>query len=219
VLIIGDTHLPFEHRKYLEFVVDVKKRYHCSLIYHIGDLCDFHAISRHPHNPDGFSPILELKETNRKLKAWYRAFPKCRVCIGNHDERLEKAAWNFGLSSHYMRSLPEIFEFPKGWEYDIDHWVYGVRIFHGMGYGGKYAHVNAVIENQCSIVIGHLHSNAGTWFTANERNCNFGLAVGCGIDRSSYAFQYGRDMRRKPILGCGVVLENGKDALFVPMKL
>jgi hypothetical protein len=31
------------------------------------------------------------------------------------------------------------------------------------------------------------------------------MAVGCGIDRKSLAFAYGRDSKEKPIISCGVV--------------
>ena len=219
ILIIADTHIPFEHRHYLEFCSETKRKFKCSKIYHAGDVVDHHSISSHNHCPDGFSPLKELEASLKKLKKWYKAFPKVNVCIGNHDERIERAAAHFGLSSSYFRSLRDIYGFPKTWDYRFDHYVYGIRIFHGMGYSGKYAHVTAAIENQRSVVIGHMHSNAGSWYSANETDIVFGLAVGCGIDRNSYAFRYGRDFRRKPILGAGVVLEGGKRALFVPMKL
>lgn len=221
VLIIGDTHEPFTHKHYLDFCLETKKKYKCSLTYHIGDVADFHAISNYDHDPDGYSPYTELQKTIKKLKKWYKAFPKVKgVCIGNHDERMERAACGFGFSRSYFRPLRTILEFPKGWgDFQIDYYIYGVRIFHGMGYSGVNAHKNAAVENQQSIVMGHLHSNAGTWWTANEHSRVFGLAVGCGVDRKSWAFRYGRDLRRKPILGCGVVLENADNAFFEPMKL
>jgi hypothetical protein len=43
--------------------------------------------------------------------------------------------------------------------------------------------------------------------------------VACGIDRKAYAFNYGRDFKDKPVLGCGVVLENGRIPMFVPMPM
>lgn len=186
---------------------------------HIGDLVDNHAISQHSHDPDGFSPYNEREEALKRLRKWYKAFPECIVCVGNHDERLERAAQKYGLSSAYFKSFKELWEFPSKWDYVFDTYVYGVRIFHGMGYSGKYAHLNACVENQCSVAMGHLHSNAGVGYQACEHAIVFGLAVGCGIDRDSYAFRYGRDFRRKPILSCGVIVENGKVAFNVPMKL
>jgi len=221
VLVIGDTHIPFEHRHYLDFCLETKKKYNCSLIYHIGDVADFHAISQYSHNPDGFSPYDELEVAVERLKPWYKAFPKVEgICIGNHDERLQKTAWKYGLSEKLFKGIDKILEFPTGWKsYKLDFYIYGVRIFHGMGYSGKYAHSNASVENQQSIVMGHLHTNAGVMWSASEHNLIFGLAVGCGIDRNTYAFRYGRDFRRKPILGCGVILDDGRNGVFVPMEM
>jgi len=217
--IIADTHEPFSHPKYFDFCYDTFKKYKVKRVFHVGDLADFHAISRHPHNPDGFSPKDELDETIKKLQKWYKAFPKCSVCIGNHDERIEKAAWQYGLSSHYFKNFRDTLRFPKGWEYGFDHYIYGIRIFHGMGYSGKIAHSQAAMNNHCSVIMGHIHSNSGVEFFANERSRSFGMAVGCGIDRHSYAFNYGRDISRKPIISCGVVLEGGKIPMVVPMDL
>lgn len=224
VLVIADTHIPFEHRNYLDFCIETKKRFKCSEIIHIGDIVDFHFLSRYDKDPDGFSPMNELKEAKAHLKAWYKAFPKCQVLLGNHEDRLKKAAMKYGLTMALFKDsvetvCSEVLEFPKGWEYKYQVYMYGVRFFHGMGYGGKYAHQAAAVENGRSIVMGHLHTNAGTMWSANEDKIIFGLAVGCGIDRKSYAFGYGRDFRRKPILGCGVVSNHGKYAQFVPMEM
>lgn len=219
VLVLADTHVPFEHRNYLDFCVETRRKFKCDIMYHIGDVVDHHSISAHDHNPDGFSPAREKEKSIETLKKWYKAFPKVKLCIGNHDERLRKACVKYGLSTSFMKPISEIYEFPNGWEYALDHYIYGVRIFHGMGYSGKYAHAMASVENQCSVAMGHLHSNAGVMWSASEGNIIFGLACGCGIDRKSYAFNYGRDLRRKPILGAGVILEGGRDAFFVPMKM
>jgi hypothetical protein len=44
------------------------------------------------------------------------------------------------------------------------------------------------------------------------------MAVGCGIDKNAYAFEYGRDFKKRPILGCGIVF-SPTNAQFIPMKL
>ena len=40
-----------------------------------------------------------------------------------------------------------------------------------------------------------------------------------GIDVDAMAFSYGKNFPKKPTLGCGVVLDGGKTALFIPMDL
>jgi predicted phosphodiesterase len=218
--IVGDTHIPFEKKGYLDFCYETFIKYKVDTVVHIGDLVDFHSISTHwDADPDGFSPKEELDKSRKRLLSWYKAFPKVQVMIGNHDERLMRAAIKHGLSAHYFRELPELFGFPKGWDYSFDCYRHGVRFFHGMGFGGQYAHIRASVEHGQSVVMGHIHSNFGVAYSASEKNLVFGLAVGCGIDRHTYAFKYGRDFRRKPIIGCGVVVENGKVAHAIPMDL
>jgi hypothetical protein len=219
VLIIGDKHLPFIHKHYLDFCVDTRKKFKCEKVVDIGDHADFHAISQHSHDPDGLSPANELKRTLTEAHTWYKAFPKVKLCIGNHDERVQRAGLKYGLCDKMLKPYRKLLQLPTGWQYRLDYHIQGVRYFHGMGYSGKYAHGMAAVENGGPCCMGHLHSNAGTIWSANEDGRAFGLAVGCGIDRHAYAFKYGRDMRRKPMLGCGVVTNDGQEAQFVPMKL
>jgi hypothetical protein len=44
------------------------------------------------------------------------------------------------------------------------------------------------------------------------------MQVGCGIDRDSHAMAYGR-VYKKPVISCGVVLENGTFPIVIPMNL
>lgn len=74
VLVIGDTHIPFEHRNYLDHCNDVKKEYKCRHVFHVGDLVDNHAISAHSHDPDGFSPYNEHKESLKRIKHGLKRF-------------------------------------------------------------------------------------------------------------------------------------------------
>lgn len=136
--IIADTHEPFAHRKYLDFCVQTFKEWKCTEYIHIGDLVDNHAISASwDADPDGFSPFNEHREALIRLRKWYKAFPSCTVLIGNHDERIERAAMKYGLSSAYFRDFKELWEFPKKshskWDYVFDTFRYGVRFFSWYG--------------------------------------------------------------------------------------
>jgi len=219
VLVISDTHIPFEHRHYLEFCVETKKKFKCSVVRHIGDLVDNHAISYHDTDPNGYSAEEEAKEADKHLKSWFKAFPNLQLCIGNHDPLVERKSLTYGLPQRVIKEFQDIWHLPKGWEYKWQYQDNKVKYFHGLGFGGKYPHVNAAIGNRQSVVIGHFHTVAGVEWMASERDIIFAMAVGCGIDRKTYAFKYGKDFIRKPILSCGVVLNNGEDAQVVPMKM
>jgi hypothetical protein len=45
------------------------------------------------------------------------------------------------------------------------------------------------------------------------------MAVGCGVDAHTYAFEYGRDFAKKQFIGCGVVTDKGRYAQVFPMEL
>lgn len=52
----------------------------------------------------------------------------------------------------------------------------------------------------------------------NLNNLIFGVSVGCGIDHKAYAFAYGKENTRKPVVGCSVVLQ-GKLPINIPMEI
>jgi len=221
ILVIGDTHEPFCHRDYLGFCVRIRDHFKCSTVIHIGDLVDNHASSYHEHDPDGRSPLDEMALADKKLKEWFKAFPKVKMCLGNHDRMVDRKSKTVGLPSRCFKPFREIWNLPKGWETEFEYEIEGVRYIHGTGYSGENAHVKAALRNRISTVIGHIHTVGAVQYMASSRDVIFGMAVGCGIDRKSYAFSYGRDFMNKPILGCGVVdyTSKGVNAQFIPMYM
>ena len=219
VLVISDTHLPFELPNYLDFCKQIEKRCKCDKVVHIGDLVDNSSISYHEHCPDGWSPADEMKVAKKHLVKWFKAFPNVYLCRGNHDCLVSRKGKTAGLPEIVFKPFRQIWEFGSGWRDAFFHEIYGVHFEHGTGYGGKLSHMSAAYDNRQSIVVGYTHSTGGVEYIANNRNCIFGMNVGCGIDRKKYAFRYGKDFRRKPIIGCGVVTDNGRYAQFFPMGL
>lgn len=219
ILVIADTHIPFELSGYLDFCLDIQKRVKCGTVVHIGDLVDNHAISYHEHDPNGKSPADELKQAKSILRNWYRAFPKVYLCRGNHDRMVDRKGKTVGLPDEVFKPFREIWELPKEWKDDFSHTIDGVIYEHGTGYSGDTAHIKASYNNRQSTVIGHTHSQGAIGYIANEKDCIFGMNVGSGLDRKSYAFEYGRDFKKKPIIGVGVVTDKGRYAQFFPMSL
>lgn len=218
VLIIGDTHEPFCKDGYLEHCLKVQKEYNCGTVVHIGDLVDNHAVSYHEHDPDGKSPGDEFKLALVNCQKWYKAFPNVKICIGNHDKLPFRKAFTAGLPANWLKSYQEMFASPKTWEWDFIHKINGVVYQHGTGMSGEMASINAARENRQSTVIGHLHTVSNIRFLASEKDLIFGMNVGCGIDHSKYAFAYGREAPRKPVLSCGVVID-GRLPINIPMQL
>jgi len=218
-LIIGDTHIPFEHPKYLDFCKKIRDKYECTNIYHIGDLVDNHAINFHTHDPNGLGAAQEHREGLKRVRKWYRAFPKVRLCYGNHDEMVKRRALSHGIPDEFVADFRDIWEVPKGWDVQFQYQENNIKFMHGTGFSGLYPHVNAVRANRQSCVIGHLHSVGGVHWSASDHDLVFGLSVGCGVDKKAYAFNYGKDFQRKPILGCGVIKNQAQSVQFVGMRL
>jgi predicted phosphodiesterase len=205
VLVVSDLHIPFHHKSALDFCKRIYKDLKCNEVVMIGDLVDNHAISYHDHDPDGWSPEDEMREADRHLKVWFKAFPEVSLCCGNHDRLIDRKSKTVGLPSRAFRSFRDMWNLPKGWKDDFYHIIDGVKYTHGTSYSGNLAHLKAAHDNRMSTVIGHLHSVCGIDYTANENDCIWGMSVGCLIDRHTYAFSYGRDFKSKPILAVGVV--------------
>ena len=221
VLIIGDTHAAGMLKKYPAFCSKVEKQYKCNKIVHIGDAVDNSAISFHDKHPGLSSPAEEFDKARKQLHELYRRFPNLELLIGNHDALTERQATAAGLLPEWLRSFNDLWDVPK-WKVhprfsylEID----GVRYEHGdAGKGGQFGALKTAQARFQSIVMGHLHSQAGAWWHANGNARVFGLAVGCGVDWKLLQFEYGVKFTAKPVIGCGVVLD-GKLPIFVPMDL
>lgn len=219
ILATSCSHIPFEHPDYLDFLIETYHREKCGTIVHLGDVVDNHGISYHEKNPNGKSIKDEMSEAEKHLVKWFKAFPNMYVCLGNHDLLVTRQAKTAGLPAKVIKDLKEIWSFPRGWKVNKAWVINDVKFQHGTGRSGKYAHILAASDNRMSTVMGHLHTNAGVGWLANDKDIIFGMAVGCGIEKDLYPFDYDKDFKAKPILGCGIVSGNGLNAKFVPMNL
>lgn len=206
VLVVGDIHEPVTHPSYLRFVRWVQREWATDRTVFIGDVVDFHGVSFHAKNPECPGPRDEMEQAARGIAKWYKAFPEAEVMIGNHDERVYRLAASVGIPSRFIRPYAEVWETP-GWDWKFETYCDDVHYLHGTGSSGiRPAKLRA--EQSCmSTVIGHVHSVGGVQFGAGPKHRLFGMDVSCGIDRKAWAMAYGRDHVRKPVLGCGVVID------------
>lgn len=217
VLAIPDCHVPFHHKDAFAFLKAVKDKYKPTDVVHMGDLEDWHSISMHDHDPDGLSPGDELKALREAIKPLFKLFPKMKICTSNHGDLPLRRAFKFGLPSELIKSHKEILQCPKGWELAESWEVDGVIYEHGESFTGQSGAIKSANANMQSTVIGHIHAFAGIQYSANQKHLIFGFNTGCLIDRSKYAFAYGKKIKAKPILGCGII-DNGVP-MFVPLLL
>lgn len=223
IFVIADTQEPFCHVDYLAFCHSVFELNARGLpservrVIHVGDEVDQHTLGRWPADPNGRSGGDEVEEAKLRLRDWYAAFPQASVCVSNHSYRVFKKAQLAGIPSQFLKSLGEVYEAPPGWLW-ADRWIIDNVCFeHGEFVSGPTAALNAATQNRMSTVIGHQHTHAGVVYSASFHDEIWGMNVGCGIDIEAYAFRYGKALRKKPNLGCGIIL-NGVP-YFVPMIL
>lgn len=219
ILVIPDLQIPFQHRSAFDFLQAVCEKYLPDEFVNIGDEVDFHAFStKWATNPDGYSPGHELERSLEILhRDYYPMFPNHKVCTSNHTVRPLKQAFDAGIPKKFIRTYKEFLEAPDGWEWR-DHWIIDeIQFEHGEGVSGMYGHTKAAQQNMRSTVIGHIHSFAGIQYIACHDRLIFGFNTGCLIDRTAYAFAYGKKIRNKPILGCGIIIDGIPH--FIPMVL
>jgi hypothetical protein len=216
--IIGDRHAPFTHPDYFEFIYETFNKFQVTQIVDIGDDTDFHNISYHESDPDGYNAGEELDIARKEHQKWWKAFPDVKGCIGNHSALPFRKLQTAGLPKFMMRSYNELLGYPDGWDWQYNHNIDDVIYTHGTGSSGQMGAMNRAKDNRQSTVIGHIHSFGGVMYSASDRDMIFGLNVGCGVDVRAYAMAYGKVYSKKPTLGCGIVID-GKYAFYIPMDL
>jgi len=210
------------HKDYVPFLKRIYKKHKCNKVVHIGDLVDWASMSYHPKDPSLMDSRKEFLEAKRQVQKLYRAFPEATWLIGNHDCLPSRKASDIGLPMDVMRDYQAL--------WGVDNWEvierYGNKIIDGVlyqhgdrGKGGQIssAYLNAQDEHR-SVVQGHFHAQMNVLYFANTKTRIFGMQTGGGVDHKRAAMNYGKKYNKKPLMGCGVVLD-GVTAIVEPMKL
>ena len=212
VLVIGDIHVPFEHKGYLDFCKEQYEKYNCNRVVFIGDIIDNHYSSYHETDADGMGGGEELNLSIKKIAEWYKAFPNAVVLWGNHERIIMRKAQTSAIPTKWIKRYKDVLEVPK-WDFKDRIVIDNVQYVHGEA-GTARTKCKADLM---STVQGHLHTQAYTeWFVGVNYKI-FGMQVGSGIDSDSYAMAYAK-RGKKPAIGCGIVL-NGKIAINCLMEL
>jgi hypothetical protein len=213
ILVIGDLHEPFCLDGYLEFCIDTYNKYCCNKVIFIGDIIDNHYSSYHETDADGLGGGQELELAIKKISKWYQAFPSADVIIGNHDRIIMRKAQTSSIPSAWIREYKDVLQTPN-WNF-TDRVVYNdVQYIHGETGSAK----KKAGDDMMSTVQGHRHTEAFLWWLVGSNFKVFGLQTGCGIDKDAYAMAYAKRFK-KPAIGVGVVLNNGRTPISVMMDL
>jgi len=220
ILVFGDLHSPYHHKLAIDFLKRVHKDYGCKAeVVCVGDMYDFHAMSRHTTEPDAPSPEAEYKKAQAFVKKLTQAFPKGVLILGNHDLIPQRQMKENGLSDVILKDYNSLYGLPKGWrveplKYIIQPW--DVLVQHGINTSGGMGALNKAIGEGCSYVQGHIHAEASVHYFANHQALRFALNTGCLCDNTALAMRYAKYSKKKGVLGCGVIY-GPSHAIFVPM--
>lgn len=207
ILVIGDTHLPYEHKGYLEFCIEQYNKFNCNTVVHIGDLIDSHATSMHDSLPEAYSPGDELNQVIDLLKPWYKAFPNMQVVSGNHDQRVHRIASKNKIPPKWIKGFAEVLEVPN-WVFAEEFIIGDILFTHGTGTSGNTAAIRRAIYQGMNVVMGHLHSEASVQYHQLHGKTIWGMQTGSGVDENSYGMNYAKNFPKKSIISCGVILGN-----------
>lgn len=215
IIVIGDLHEPFCLEGYLEECRKVQERFDCGRVIFIGDCIDSYWESFYDKDID--APLTQQQERQQaltKLKEWYTVFPEATVTVGNHTLRYYRKGNKFGIHPDHFRPLDEILKAPKTWNFVNEIIIDNVLYRHG---ATGHAFTNAQKERM-SVVEGDKHTLGYVQWSSSRKDNIFGMQVGCGVDIKKFAFNYAKNTSKKPVIGCGVVLDRGQTPLFIKMN-
>jgi len=207
ILVISDLHLPYQHQDAFIFLKEIKKQYKPDFIINIGDLLDFHAINMHTHDPDLYSPGMELDKSKEYIKELESMFPKMVEVDSNHSSLVYRRALKYGMSRQFLKPYGD-FLGTKKWKWVDDFTITmsnGQRCFFTHGRSADILKVSQAMG--MSAVQGHYHTKFVISWWANPDNLFFGMNVGCMINQKSLAFAYAKNFKTRFILGCGVIID------------
>lgn len=220
ILVIPDTHAPYEHPDTLEFLAAVAARYRPDTVVHLGDEADKHAMSFHMSDPNLDSAGMELEKARVFMAKLHAMFPVMRLCHSNHGSMHFRKAHSHGIPVQYLRTYREVF-FPQGggerWEWQHTHVL---ELPNGEQVAFKHQPAGVVLgdaaHERMNLVCGHLHGKMSIEYARNTHEQYWAAQGGCLVDEGSRAFSYGKESKYKPALGCLVIIEGVPQ--IVPMQ-
>ena len=219
IMVIPDIHAPYQHPDTLAFLRTVRDTFAPDLVVSLGDELDYHALSFHDSDPNLDSAGTELEKAKLFISDMHNEFRNVLVCHSNHGSMVFRRAKAHGIPVQMIKSYREVLfqnNAGDGWS-----WAESWRVATPLGdVLFKHQTSNILVDaahNQANLVVGHEHGKFGVEYSASSSNLYYGMYCGCLIDKDSMAFAYGKHSLRKPIVGCGVIL-NGRP-IPIPMVL
>ena len=209
VLAFGDTHFPYSHKYWLEFLSDVASDYSPDRVIHMGDLYDIYSVSAYPKDtdhPDSWHK--EIKKARKMSDKLAQLFPDLEIMESNHDDRAYKKGRVSGIPREFLVPFRDIVGAPSGWKWhrDLTITVDSSRdqlFFAHTKTGGA---VGCARDKGCTSIIGHHHTKFGmTAFRPNKKTL-YAVDAGCLVSDKGSPFAYTKGNRNRAIQGCAVII-------------
>jgi len=204
--------MPNQHQDAMDFCLAVQEKYKLETTVFIGDIADLHSVSYHEKDSTLPNANDELDLIRAALKPWVKAFPKAKVCIGNHDSLIDRKAFTFGIPAQAIVKINRLLE-TTSWDWREEHIVpcgkHHVVFRHSWGPSIELA----MMRNGTSVVAGHWHSKSSIVYAQTSFRRLFGMQLGCLIAPDHRAFNYNKRDIRRPLLNVGKIVD-GEPALL-----
>jgi len=218
ILVFGDTHFPYSHEDTIEFLSTIKKKYNPTKVICTGDEIDNHSISYHEHDPDLYSPGVELIKARDKMKQLYNLFPIVNIVDSNHGSLIFRKRKTAGLPLEVIKPMKEILHAPKGWNW---HPYYRYRMINGQTlyvvHGQKKNVLTLAKQYGCCVAQGHFHTESNISYSSSPDKLIWGASVGCLIDDKSLSMMYNKVIADRPILSCLLITDG--IPIIIPMVI
>ena len=214
---MGDVHLPWGHRRAIDWALTIIKKEQPDLVIQIGDYIDLFCMSRFPRSHNLYTPANEMRyarEQGEKLWADIQKLaPKARCVqlLGNHMVRAATKILSSAPELETLTNWQALVEFKnvelikdprKPFEYK------GLLFEHGFSSNGKHAP-----HNHRSTTVGHTH-RGGTWFYRKRGHIYWELNCGFLADEKAAPLSYTSNRTTGWTLGLGIIDDYGPR--FVP---
>lgn len=218
ILVISDMHIPYNHPKMLPFLAGLKLRYDPTRIICIGDELDKHALSFHDSDPDLMSAGDELRKSLPVVKEVETMFPDMDILDSNHGSLVWRKAKHHGIPRHYIKSYNDVLGVGQGWKWHMDLTIdlpNGKKVYFHHGKSADGLKLSQAMG--MSVVQGHYHEKFSVNYWANPLGAYFSMQVGCLIHDRSYAFSYNNTNLKRPIIGCGLIIDGVPKLELMPL--
>lgn len=218
VLVLSDMHHPYGHPDMVAFLKAVKRKFKPDRVICIGDEIEGAALSFHGINPDLPSASDELRQAIDRLKPIYRLFPRVDVVESNHGSLVYRRAKHGGIPKSVIKGYREMIEAPKGWHWHDDLIIKlsdGTQCYFCHGKSNDILKVSQAQSMHC--VQGHYHERFDIRYWGNPLQLYWGMTVGCLINDQALSFSYNKVNLRRPVIGCGIIIEGHPQ--LIPMVL